>query len=230
MYLNYWAWEEGVFMKVFKVIFIAAVSAILLFASMQMCFADSVDTKIEEKVRDIKLVFTLRGKKYELSLNPYTGNVVNDNDVNRNDFISLDEAKSIALKEAKLESADFKKVKLDYDDNKPIYEIEFKYDGKEYEYEIDGKTGVILESDVEYEGNYKNNTSEKYNVTAEEAENIALENANISRSSVKYIHSYIGRHNAKLVYEVEFEVGNIEYEYKIDVDNGEVLKNNMEKH
>lgn len=66
--------------------------------------------------------------------------------------ITVDEAKAIALKKAGL-TADkviFTKAKLERDDGKPVYDIEFYVAGQsEYEYEIDAYTGNIIDSDVE---------------------------------------------------------------------------------
>ena len=65
--------------------------------------------------------------------------------------ISLEKAKSIALKDAGVaaSSATFTKAKLDKDDGKLEYEIEFVANGKKYEYEILASNGRILKSEVE---------------------------------------------------------------------------------
>lgn len=65
--------------------------------------------------------------------------------------ISLEKAKSIALKDAGVaaSSATFTKAKLDKDDGKLEYEIEFVANGKKYEYEISAGNGRILKSEVE---------------------------------------------------------------------------------
>ncbi len=43
----------------------------------------------------------------------------------------------------------FTKVKLDTEDGKKVYEIEFTKDNKEYEFTINAKTGKIMEIDVD---------------------------------------------------------------------------------
>lgn len=65
--------------------------------------------------------------------------------------ITLDEAKKIALQDAGVaaSNATFIKAKLDKDDGRPEYEIEFVSGGKKYEYEIDARTGRIKQSEVE---------------------------------------------------------------------------------
>lgn len=66
--------------------------------------------------------------------------------------ISVDKAKEIALKDAGLavSQVQFEKAKLEREDGRLVYEIEFFIRGqKEYDYEIDAYTGRILEKDVE---------------------------------------------------------------------------------
>mgnify|MGYP001542000965 FL=1 len=66
-------------------------------------------------------------------------------------YISIDEAKAIALKKVSLDASKvtFKKAELDADDRTPHYDIEFVSGGYEYEFEIDAKSGKILEFDRE---------------------------------------------------------------------------------
>ena len=65
--------------------------------------------------------------------------------------ISVDKAKETATGHAGLKVADvtFSKAKLDNDDGRLEYEIEFFRDGIEYEYTIDAASGAILECESE---------------------------------------------------------------------------------
>lgn len=68
------------------------------------------------------------------------------------DTISVEKAKSIALKQAgrKANDVTFSKAKLERDDGRWIYDIEFYVTGQnEYDYEIDATTGNILDYEVE---------------------------------------------------------------------------------
>jgi len=70
----------------------------------------------------------------------------------QSETISVDEAKSIALNQAGLSAEDviFRKAKLEHDDGKRIYDIEFYATaGAEYEYEIDAYSGTILDEEIE---------------------------------------------------------------------------------
>ncbi len=65
--------------------------------------------------------------------------------------ITKDEALNIAYKAAGVKAAQVTRSKcvLDRDDGRAVYEIEFETASKEYDYEIDAKTGKVLDSDVE---------------------------------------------------------------------------------
>ena len=69
-------------------------------------------------------------------------------------LISEKRAKEIVLEHAGYEEAEveFFKVKLDYDDGRYEYEIEFRAEGNlEYDYSINAVNGKIVEFDRDYE-------------------------------------------------------------------------------
>ena len=63
--------------------------------------------------------------------------------------LSREDAIAIALKDASLEENQVSRLKaeFDYDDGRPEYDVEFRYDGWEYEYEIHAESGKILNRD-----------------------------------------------------------------------------------
>lgn len=65
--------------------------------------------------------------------------------------ITLEQAKKIALKHVGLSEnqVSFIKAKMDKDNGKSIYDIEFYADNTEYDFEIDAKTGKILDYDYD---------------------------------------------------------------------------------
>lgn len=67
------------------------------------------------------------------------------------DVIGEEQAKEIALTHAQVNAADaqFEKVELDEDDGRQEYDIEFKVNGEEYEYEIDAVTGEIISTELD---------------------------------------------------------------------------------
>lgn len=68
-------------------------------------------------------------------------------------YISVNEAKEIALQKAGLSSTDvtFKKAKLDRDDGMMVYEIEFYQGRAEYEVKVHATTGVIVDYEVDWD-------------------------------------------------------------------------------
>ena len=65
--------------------------------------------------------------------------------------LTREEAIRVALEYAELaeEQVAFTKVELDWDDGHEIWEIEFVFNGIEYELDIDAHTGRITEADAE---------------------------------------------------------------------------------
>ena len=72
-------------------------------------------------------------------------------DAKKSEEVTLEKARQIAVKDAGIKGAEisFTKAKLDTDDGVKIYEIEFTYNGNEYEYDINAKTGTIIEKSKE---------------------------------------------------------------------------------
>lgn len=69
------------------------------------------------------------------------------------DYIGEEAAKRIAFERAGISAGEarFVKVELDYEHGRPIYEVEFKARGYEYEVDIDAVTGTVLDFDVEFD-------------------------------------------------------------------------------
>ncbi len=67
-------------------------------------------------------------------------------------YIGIDEARSIALAQVPGATANnVRKLKLDSDDGRRVYECEIVYGNCEYEFEIDAVTGQILSSDRDFD-------------------------------------------------------------------------------
>ena len=150
--------------------------------------------------------------------------------------ITADEAKRIALAHAKLAEKDvtFVKVELKLEDNNRYeYDIDFYSGNVEYDYEIDAVSGAILLADRDIE-NYviptqpsttaaNTQTSE---ISVERAKQIALSHAGVG--SARFKKAKLDYENGVRVYEIEFKVGNLEYEYDINVSNGAVISSSVE--
>lgn len=79
----------------------------------------------------------------------HNNNHTNSNTSNKNSMISMEKAKQIALN--KVPGAVVKKIELDTDDGKTVYEGELKKGNWEYEFKIDAFTGAILEWDSDFD-------------------------------------------------------------------------------
>ena len=110
------------------------------------------------KVYDIE--FYTSDREYEYEINASTGKVVSRSseafrvdtgNVGNASFIGVDKAKTIAADHAGVSasSVTFSKAKLENDDGMQVYEIEFYYNGMEYEYTISATTGDIIEYDYD---------------------------------------------------------------------------------
>lgn len=70
-------------------------------------------------------------------------------DLDDNGYINLEKAKELVLAQLGVVSASFRDHEYELDDG--VYEFEFSANGIEYEYEVDARTGKVLEAD--FEGN-----------------------------------------------------------------------------
>ena len=144
--------------------------------------------------------------------------------------IGRDKAKAAALADAGLresQTTDWK-VKLEDEDGRPVYEVEFKAGDMEYEYKIDGTTGAVLERDAEEhdDDECEEKDSDKTADTGigqDKAKAAALGHAGVKESQASGWKVELEDEDGRPVYEVEFKAGDMEYEYKIDGISGVVL-------
>ena len=149
--------------------------------------------------------------------------IINDADT-ASDYIGEAKAKDIALKHAGLSSSKvtFLPVKLDWDDGRQVYEVEFYSGNKEYDYEIDAASGSIRDYDFDIES-YTIPAASSDLISETKAKNIALDHAGISSSKATFIQVKLDRDDGRQVYEVEFYSGNKEYDYEIDAASGAIV-------
>ena len=97
-----------------------------------------------------ELNLLLKEKETTLKNVNATGNASNSS------YIGKDKAKSLALSKAGLKESEVYNltVELDADDGILVYEVDFKTKEKEYEYEINAKTGTFIDSEVDYNDDY----------------------------------------------------------------------------
>ena len=129
-------------------------------------------------------------------------------------FISLEEAKKIALKDAKLDELTqkivFTREELNRNQGKPCYLLEFYTGTNQYFYQIDAKSGSII-----YAGKY---------ITLSEAKKIALDDAGCE-DKVSFTEETLVSGGIKTpYYQLVFADAKTQWTYRIDAVLGTVLE------
>lgn len=158
-------------------------------------------------------------------------------------YIGETKAKQIALSHAGVSESSVYEIEMEmgYERGTMVYEIDFKANNYEYEYDINASSGEIVKSqkhkddDAQYFGNNGNGNSNSNNnsnsgsyIGEDKAKQIALNHAGVNSSN---IYDYeISRDNERgtIIYEIDFKANNYEYSYDIDATTGKILKNEKE--
>lgn len=61
-------------------------------------------------------------------------------------------------------------------------------------------------------------------ISEDKAKNIALEDAGFSESDVEYLHVVLDRDDGRTEYDIDFQKGELEYEYTLDAVTGDILE------
>ena len=151
---------------------------------------------------------------YEALLHPYV-----DSKGNFGKFYSRDMAWAASR---------YTEAKLDADDRVPHYDIEFVYGGYEYEFEINAKTGAIIEFDRELEDKKPQVDTSKF-ISADAAKKAALAHAGLTEAQVTELEAELDTDSLTAHYDVDFKCGGYEYEYKINAKSGKVISFEKER-
>ena len=149
-------------------------------------------------------------------------------------YISEEQAKNAALSHAGVSANAITAYESDLDREHGImvYDIDFKCEGFEYDYEIDAATGSVLKNQKERDDDYipaqsggsqTSGGSGSY-IGEASAKEIAFTHAGVAANTVYEYESDLDDEHGKMIYEIEFKSGNYEYEYEIDAVSGSVLK------
>ena len=163
-----------------------------------------------------------------------------NNQNSNNNKITMEQAQEIALKHAKLTSdqVSFIKTDTELENGIEVYNIEFSYENKEYDYKINSANGEIVEYDYDIEDyditqqqatkenksvTPNNQNSNNSKITVEKAKEISLKHANLKDNRVVFDKTEMDYDNGVQVYDIEFHYNNIEYNYEIDANTGNIL-------
>ncbi len=179
-------------------------------------------------VNELKLLLESKSVKVE--------GIESSGNASTTEYISADEALQIALANAGTTKEAVKglEVEMDHEHGKMIFDVEFDLENTEFEYEIDAKTGEILEIEKEVDDDKDDDDDEiddKDDVITEvpavdkdAALAAALAHAGLSKDAVRDIEVELDKENGKLVYEVSFENAEFEFDYEISADDASVIK------
>lgn len=198
--------------------------------------------------------------KKEVDSTDFQQEVIRTIEPKRVDCITLEEAKGKALEDAGLqvEKVTFTKVEQDYENNIPVYDLEFYADETEYEYEIYAETGAIYSRSKETvmkntTGKNTENSTKQSKVTAspssgtlkysssnqdqsnasyigiDSAKSIAVKHAQLKEADVIFSKVKLDKDDGEMVYEIEFVKDGIEYEYTLEAQTGDILEYDVER-
>lgn len=141
--------------------------------------------------------------------------------------VSEAKAQEIALAHAGVKAVDatITKSKLDYDDGRQVYEIEWYANGAKYDYEIDIATGEVVKSDYEA----KNIVGTGNSATINEADAKKAVLARVSGATTSDIYEWeFDYDDGHPEYEGKIIYGGSEYEFTIDATSGTVTEWDVE--
>ena len=135
------------------------------------------------------------------------------------DFISLEEAKEIALKDAGLDEATqkivFTREELSRNSGKPCYILEFYTAKKQYSYKVDAKNGSIIEA--------------YHFILLADAKKIALDDAGVNVKVVFTTEDLVAGGIKSPYYYFVFESDSARWTYKIDAVLGVIMDKTCDK-
>lgn len=148
-------------------------------------------------------------------------------------YITREKAQEIALERVPgAASGHVSKLRADYDDGRPVFEVEILYKDAEYDVEIDAQTGRVIDysCDYDYDCDYGCHFDHTHHwdgwnsgaISREEAQRIAL--AKVPGAVSGHISKLkLDEDDGRLVFEVTILYKDAEYEMKIDALTGRVI-------
>ncbi len=163
-----------------------------------------------------RLVFNDKRTQWTYLVNAVNGDILEKNEVAL--FISLEEAKDIALKDAGIKDKPevkvvFTKEELNRSSGRPCWILEFYTAEFQYSYKIDAKTGEIIFFD--------------YHIDIRKAKEIALKDAGVYAEDAKItftVEEYVGGGIKTPYFYFVFNNDTVQWSYRIDATLGIVLE------
>ena len=168
-----------------------------------------------------RLVFADAKTQWTYRIDAVLGNVLEkqQKEIVTTDFISLEEAKQIALKDAGLDDATqkivFTREELSRNSGKPCYILEFYTAKKQYSYKVDAKDGSIMEA--------------YHFILLADAKKIALDDAGVSEKVTFTEETLVAGGIKSPYYYFAFESDSARWTYKIDAVLGVIMDKTCDK-
>ena len=168
-----------------------------------------------------RLVFADAKTQWTYRIDAVLGNVLEkqQKEIVTTDFISLEEAKEIALKDAGLNEATqkivFTREELSRNSGKPCYILEFYTAKKQYSYKVDAKNGSIIEA--------------YHFILLADAKKIALDDAGVNVKVVFTTEELVAGGIKSPYYYFVFESDSARWTYKIDAVLGVIMDKTCDK-
>ena len=126
-------------------------------------------------------------------------------------------------------------VDPELDESPAHYEVEItSQTGEEFEYKVDAYTGAILESKREAADGTEvpvvqpSKPAASGDIGYAKAKSVALNHAGVSENKAYDMDIELDDEDGRLIYEVEFKFGDMEYSYEINAATGAILKHEAE--
>ena len=157
---------------------------------------------------------------------------------------TIQEAESAALAHAGFTADQVTRLhtEVDYENGVKEFEVEFRSGDWEYDYTVSAETLEILKHQKEYDPPKQKavetvpaetkpaetkpadtKPAETKKIDPSKAKSIALAHAGLTEAQVKGLRAEYDRDDGRPEYDVEFRVGNMEYEYEIHAETGKIL-------
>ena len=168
-----------------------------------------------------RLVFANAKTQWTYRIDAVLGTVLEkqQKEIVTTDFISLEEAKEIALKDAGLNEATqkivFTREELNRNSGKPCYILEFYTAKKQYSYKVDAKNGSIIEA--------------YHFILLADAKKIALDDAGVNVKVIFTTEELVAGGIKSPYYYFAFESASARWTYKIDAVLGVIMDKTCDK-
>lgn len=137
---------------------------------------------------------------------------------------SSEEAEALALKYANLSAKDVAhlETEIERDDGRIEYEVEFIFNNREYKYEFDGDSGEVIKFEYEIVDEHLLSPLTDGPITEQAAIEIVLSQAEGAEEDDLYLET--DHDDGFLLYEGKLIYNNVEYEFEIDAESGEIIE------